>query len=56
MRRFCPRYLSFPALIAGSLSPDFGYLFRHFHVDSFSHRFWAGSFGFCLPVGLLFVG
>jgi len=53
LRRYCPRYLSFPALIAGSLSPDFGYLFGHLHVDRFSHRFWAGSFGFCLPAGLL---
>jgi hypothetical protein len=55
LRRYCPRFLSFPALIAGSLSPDFGYLFGHLHVDWFSHRFWAGSFGFCLPVGLLIV-
>jgi hypothetical protein len=56
LRRYCPRYLSFPGLIAGSLSPDFGYLLGHLHVDQFSHRFWAGSFGFCLPAGLLAVG
>ncbi|MEY2429376.1 MAG: hypothetical protein QOJ40_2261 [Verrucomicrobiota bacterium] len=56
LRRYCPRYLSFPALIAGSLSPDLGYVFGHLHVDRFSHRFWAGSFGFCLPAGLLMVG
>src|ERR1035441_6750811 len=55
LRRYCPRYLSFPALIIGSLSPDFGYLFGHLHVDWFLHRFWAGNFGFCLPVGLLVV-
>jgi hypothetical protein len=55
LRRYCPGHLSFPALIVGSLSPDFGYLFGHAHVDWFSHRFWAGSFGFCLPVGLLIV-
>ena len=55
LRRFCPRYLSFPALVAGSLSPDFGYVFGSLHVDEFSHRLWAGSFGFCLPVGLLSV-
>jgi hypothetical protein len=53
LRRFCPRYLSFPALIVGSLSPDAGYLFAHLRVDWFSHRFLAGSFGFCLPAGLL---
>ncbi|MGA2865254.1 MAG: DUF4184 family protein [Verrucomicrobiota bacterium] len=56
LRRYCPRCLSFPALIAGSLSPDFGHVFGHLHVDWFSHRFWAGSFGFCLPAGLLTVG
>ena len=55
LRRYCPRYLSFPALIAGSLSPDFGYLFGPLQMDWFSHRFWAGSLGFCLPVGLLIV-
>jgi hypothetical protein len=55
LRRYCPRYLSFPALITGSLSPDFGYVFGQLHVDWFSHRFWAGTFGFCLPVGLLIV-
>ncbi|MGD0261295.1 MAG: DUF4184 family protein [Verrucomicrobiota bacterium] len=55
LRRYCPRYLSFPALIVGSLSPDFSYLFGRLHVAGFSHRFWAGSFGFCLPAGLLIV-
>lgn len=53
LRRYCPRYLCFPALVAGSLAPDVGYVFGHRHVDWFSHRFWAGSFGFCLPAGLL---
>jgi len=51
-RRYCPRFLSFPALIVGSLSPDAGYFFSQFQVDDFSHRL-AGSIGFCLPVGLL---
>jgi hypothetical protein len=55
LRRYLPWCLSFPALIAGSLSPDFGYLFRAMHADWFSHRFWAGSFGFCLPAGHLIV-
>jgi hypothetical protein len=55
LRRYCPRYLNFPALVVGSLSPDFGYVFGYRHVDWFSHRFWAGSFGFCLPAGLLIV-
>jgi hypothetical protein len=55
LRRYCPRYLNFPALVVGSLSPDFGYMFGYLHLDWFSHRFWAGSFGFCLPAGLLVV-
>jgi hypothetical protein len=56
LRRFCPRHLSFPALVAGSLSPDVGYVFGHLHLDWFSHHFWPGSFGFCLPAGLLLTG
>ncbi len=52
LRRHCPRYFSFPALVIGSLSPDVGYFVD---VGDFSHRLLAGSFGFCLPVGLLCV-
>ncbi len=51
LRRFCPRYLSFPALVIGSLSPDAGYVPRIEHLSDFSHR-WTGSFGFDVPVGL----
>jgi hypothetical protein len=54
-RKYCPRWLSFPALVAGSLSPDLGYCIRSLKADEFSHRF-AGSFGFCLPAGLLILG
>jgi hypothetical protein len=53
LRRYCPRHLSFPALVIGSLSPDLGYAFGNLHMDWVSHRFWVGSFGFCLPAGLL---
>jgi hypothetical protein len=52
LRRYCPRVLSLPALIIGSVSPDAGYLFGRLNVDEFSHRL-IGSVGFCLPVGLL---
>jgi hypothetical protein len=55
LRRFCPRYLNFPALIVGSLSPDAGYAFGSLHLYHFSHRPLAGTFGFCLPVGLVAV-
>jgi len=49
LRRCCPRFLSFSALIVGSLSPDVGYCFK---ADQFSHRL-TGSIGFCLPVGVI---
>lgn len=52
LRRFCPRLLSFPALVAGSLCPDLGYAFRWLELDKLAHGF-LGSFVFCLPVGLL---
>src|SRR5579863_5497069 len=55
LRRYCPRWLSFPALVAGSVAPDAGYLSGPFHLQGFSHRF-AGSFGFSLPVGLALLG
>src|SRR6266404_6147646 len=54
-RRLCPRRLNFPALVIGSLSPDLGYCFRALRLGAFSHRFLAGGFGFCLPVGFLLV-
>ena len=75
--RFCPRYLSFGALVIGSLLPDVAYTIDDLNKfsrtlvflfgpsvgyseyvrnawdwDDFSHTF-AGSLGFCLPVGLL---
>jgi len=55
LRRFCPRHLSFPALIIGSLTPDVGYAFSRCKLEIFSHRPLAGPFGFCLPVGLVLV-
>jgi hypothetical protein len=39
--------------VIGSLSPDLGYAFGNLHLDWLSHRFLVGSFGFCLPAGLL---
>jgi hypothetical protein len=53
LRRLCPRRFNFPALVIGSLCPDVGYCFGQSHLDKFSHRFLAGTFGFCLPTGLL---
>jgi hypothetical protein len=50
LRRF--RALCFPALVIGSLSPDFAYLFSGSTMSRFSHHI-LGSFLFCLPAGLL---
>jgi hypothetical protein len=51
LRRYCSRYLSFPALIVGSICPDAGYCLDRLNASEFSHQF-LGSFGFCLPVGV----
>jgi hypothetical protein len=52
LRRYCPRWLNFPALVIGSLCPDAGYLFGDLHWDDFSHQL-LGSIGFCLPAGIV---
>src|ERR1035437_8160736 len=54
-RRYCPRFLSLPALVAGSLVPDLGYFFGPLHLDELSHQL-RGSVVFCLPLGLLALG
>ncbi len=54
LRRQCPRWFNFPALVIGSVVPDIGYCFGRLQVGKFSHRF-IGSFGFDLPVGLVLV-
>ncbi len=51
-KRFCPRYLSFPALIAGSVSPDLSYFFSRYNLGPLAHHPIKG-FLFGVPVGLL---
>src|SRR4051812_40052597 len=51
-RRFCPRFLSFPALIAGSVSPDLSYFFGRFNLGPFAHHPIKG-FLFGVPAGLI---
>ncbi|HVM49483.1 MAG TPA: DUF4184 family protein [Candidatus Acidoferrum sp.] len=51
LRRFCPRWLSFPALVVGSVAPDSAYVLQAWHVDVLSHSL-IGSVAFSLPVGL----
>jgi hypothetical protein len=52
LRRWCPRWLDFPALVVGSVCPDAGYAFGRWGIQEFSHTP-PGSVVFCLPVGLL---
>lgn len=52
LRRFCPRWLSFPALLLGSVSPDAGYCFGKWNDILSSHQF-LGSLVYCLPLSLL---
>ncbi len=54
LRRYCPRWLNFPALVIGSLSPDFSYLFGENVGGRVGHRF-VGSFEFCLPAGIVLI-
>jgi Domain of unknown function (DUF4184) len=50
-RRVCPHYLDFPALVIGSMTPDFGYYIHRFDVASFAHTI-PGTFVVCLPSGV----
>ena len=54
LRRYCPRWLCFPALVIGSLTPDAGYLFGELRVGGISHSF-RSSLAFCLPVGVVLI-
>jgi hypothetical protein len=52
LRRYCPRWLSLPALVIGSMAPDAGYLFDDPGLGGLSHEFF-GSIAFAVPVGIL---
>lgn len=52
LRQYCPRYLNFPALVVGSLTPDLGY-YLHNWIWSISGHSFIGSLRFDLPAGLL---
>lgn len=52
LRRYCPRFFDFRALVIGSVVPDLAYCFKQSRLDEFAHR-WTGSIGFCLPVGVI---
>ncbi len=52
LRRFCPILLNFPALVIGSMSPDFGYYIGQFPMATFAHSI-QGTFIVCVPIGIL---
>lgn len=52
LRRLCPRWLSLPGLVIGSLTPDLGYYGGRLDLASFSHTP-LGIVACCLPLGLL---
>src|SRR5712672_4557856 len=52
LRRYCAKWLNFPALVIGALVPDAAYLFRNENISALSHQI-LGSIAFGLPVGFL---
>jgi len=50
-RRWCPRFLSFPALVVGSLTPDAAYLCSPLRLADVAHEM-VGVPLFSLPAGL----
>ncbi len=51
-KKCCPRFLSFAALIAGSMAPDLTYPFHLFQLSAYAHSFTA-YFLINLPAGVL---
>jgi hypothetical protein len=51
LRRRCPVYFSFAALVIGSMTPDLGYYAHFSRLARFAHTF-PGSILICLPTGL----
>lgn len=52
LRRFCPRWLNWPALVIGSLMPDLGYYLHWLDLSRLMHRFPEGLSA-CVLAGLL---
>jgi hypothetical protein len=52
LKRYCARWLNFPALVIGALVPDTAYLFRNDDISGLSHQV-LGSIAYGLPAGFL---
>lgn len=55
LKRLCPRWLSFPALVIGAMMPDLSYYIPGTDFSAYAHTL-AGSLLICLPCGLLILG
>jgi Domain of unknown function (DUF4184) len=55
LRHLCPRWLSFPALVVGSMMPDLGYYIRGADFATFAHTL-AGCVLICVPAGFIVLG
>ncbi|MEO6054195.1 MAG: DUF4184 family protein [Chthoniobacterales bacterium] len=53
--RCTPKWLSFAALVIGSITPDLAYFFPWLRVSTWAHTF-PGSFAWDLPLGVLLFG
>ncbi|MEO8204912.1 MAG: DUF4184 family protein [Chthoniobacterales bacterium] len=53
--RWTPKWLSFAAMVIGSLTPDVSYFFPRPRVSAWAHTF-PGSFAWDLPVGIVLFG
>ena len=55
LRKYCPKFLNLPALMAGCISPDLGYYFHNWIWSMSGHSF-LGSLKFDIPAGLIVTG
>lgn len=55
LRRFCPRLLSFPALVVGSVCPDLAYAVTQTEASDFSHTLLGGTV-FSVVIGGILLG
>jgi len=55
LRRFCPRLLSFPALVVGSVCPDLAYAFTKTGLSDYSHTVVGGTV-FTVVTGSILLG
>lgn len=51
-KRWCPQLLNLPALVIGSMAPDFGYYIKRYDLSDVAHT-WSGVVLADVPSGLL---